>query len=200
MVITELQTKELSPSFGIGAHNFPLQPTSLDQSARLIEDLVKKYGFLVIRKSGLTDETHIALARHLGDLDDVKPYNKAGRANRLQYDELFDVGNIEADGSVIDPKSPRAQAGLENALFHKLAAPEHFANIEPADYPMGRHKLVQKHEPSGRMNLYLPAHIHHIENLTPEASKALFKKLFEHATLEKYRVTVEWEDVGDLVV
>ncbi|KAJ3949674.1 uncharacterized protein N0V96_000800 [Colletotrichum fioriniae] len=264
MAITELHTKELSPGFGIEAHNFPFQPDTLDQSARLIEDLVKKHGFLVIRKSGLTDETHIALARHLGELDDVKPYNKAGRVNRLQYDELFDVGNIEADGSIVDPKSPRAQAGLGNALFHvdssfnprravyslllahdlppkgtggstefcdtraawdgldedmkaeliekdyvachsilhskKLAAPEHFANIEPADHPMGRHKLVQKHEASGRMNLYLAMHIHHIENLTPEASKALFEKLFDHATQEQYRVVVEWEDVGDMVV
>lgn len=174
------------------------------------------------------------------------------------------MGNIEADGSIVDPKSPRAQAGLGNALFHvdssfnprragyslllahdlppkgtggstefcdtraawdgldedmkaeliekdyvachsilhskKLAAPEHFANIEPADYPMGRHKLVQKHEASGRMNLYLAMHIHHIENLAPEASKALFEKLFDHATQEKYRVVVEWEDVGDMVV
>ncbi|KXH32992.1 alpha-ketoglutarate-dependent 2 [Colletotrichum salicis] len=264
MNTTGLHARELSPGFGIEVHDFPLHPTSLDQSARLIEDLVKKYGFLVIRNTNLTDETHIALARHLGDLDDVKPYNKAGRANRLQYDELFDVGNIEADGSVVDPKSPRAQAGLGNALFHvdssfnprragyslllahelppkgtggstefcdtraawdgleggmkaeliennyvachsilqskKLAAPEHFTNIEPADYPMGRHKLIQKHQTSGRMNLYLAAHIHHIENLTPAASKALFEKLFEHATQEKYRVTVEWEDVGDLVI
>ncbi|KAK1621835.1 hypothetical protein BDP81DRAFT_511127 [Colletotrichum phormii] len=264
MNTTGLHTRELSPGFGIEAHSFPLHPTSLEQSARLIEDLVKEYGFLVIRKTNLTDETHIALARHLGDLDDVKPYNKAGRANRLQYDELFDVGNIEADGSVVDPISPRAQAGLGNALFHvdssfnprragyslllahelpprgtggstefcdtraawddleeemkvkliekdyvachsilhskKLAAPEHFANIEPADYPMGRHELVQTHELSGRMNLYLAAHIHHIENLAPAASKALFEKLFEHATQEEYRVTVEWEDVGDLVV
>ncbi|KAK1483672.1 alpha-ketoglutarate-dependent 2 [Colletotrichum tamarilloi] len=264
MAITELHTKELSPGFGIEAHNFPFRPDTLDQSARLIEDLVKKHGFLVIRKSGLTDKTHIALARHLGELDDVKPYNKAGRINRLQYDELFDVGNIEADGSIVDPKSPRAQAGLGNALFHvdssfnprragysmllahelppqgtggstefcdtraawdgldedmkaeltekdyvachsilhskKLAAPEHFANIEPADYPMGRHKLVQKHEASGRMNLYLAMHIHRIENLTPEASKALFEKLFDHATQEKYRVVVDWEDVGDMVV
>ncbi|KAK1676328.1 hypothetical protein BDP55DRAFT_693534 [Colletotrichum godetiae] len=238
MNTTGLRTKGLRPGFGIEVHNFPLHPTSLNQNARLIEDLVKEYGFLVIRKTNLTDEIHIALARHLGDLDDVNPYNKAG--------------NIKADASVVDRKSPSTQAGLDNALFHvdssfnprraehslllahelppkgtggnsleemkvelvekdyiacqsilhskKLAAPEHFADIEPTDNPMGRHKLVQNHEPSGRMNLYLAAHIHHIENLAVPDSKALFERLFEHATQEKYRVTVEWEDVGDLVV
>ncbi|KAK7460288.1 alpha-ketoglutarate-dependent 2 [Colletotrichum acutatum] len=89
-----------------------------------------------------------------------------------------------------------------HSILHikKFAAPEHFANIEPADYPMVRHKLVQKHKPSGRMNLYLAMHIPHIENLVPEGSKTLFEKLFDHATQEKYRVVVEWEDVGDMVV
>ncbi|KAJ0383122.1 hypothetical protein COL922a_011118 [Colletotrichum nupharicola] len=171
---------------------------------------------------------------------------------------------LPAIGSLVGPKSPRAQANRGNSFFHvdssfnprragyslllshelpppdvggntefcdtrkawdgldddfkkelleknyvachsilhskKLAAPEHFANIEPADYPMGRHRLVQKHERSGRMNLYLAMHIHPIEGLGAEESKELFEKLFEHATQDKYRVMVEWKDVGDLVI
>lgn len=212
----------------------------------------------------MTDESHIELARKFGELDDVKPYNKAGRKNRLKYDELFDVGNIEADSTIVSPDSPRAQAGRGNSLFHvdssfnprragyslllshelppastggstefcdtrsawdgldegtkryllendyiachsilhskKLAAPEHFANIEPADYPMGRHKLVQQHERSGRINLYIAKHIHHIEGLEQEESSALFEKLFNHATQDKYRAMVEWHNVGDLII
>jgi alpha-ketoglutarate-dependent 2,4-dichlorophenoxyacetate dioxygenase len=204
------------------------------------------------------------LARKFGELDDVKPYNKAGRKNRLKYDELFDVGNIESDGSIVDPLSPRAQANKGNSLFHvdssfnprragyslllahelpppgtggstefcdtraawddldealktelleqdyiachsilhskRLAAPEHFANIEPTDYPMGRHRVVQKHERSGRMNLYLAMHMHHIEGLDSGISEALIKRLINHAVKDKYRLTVEWYDVGDLVI
>lgn len=194
----------------------------------------------------------------------MKPYNKAGRKNRLKYDELFDVSNIEADDTIVDPLSPKAQASRGNSYFHvdssfnprragysllaahelpppgqggstefcdtraawdglpeelkarllkadhvachsilhskKLAAPEHFAAIEPADHPMGRHKLVQKHERSGRMNLYIATHIHHIEGLKPEQSKALYDELFEHATQDKYRSMVDWHNVGDLVI
>lgn len=65
---------------------------------------------------------------------------------------------------------------------------------------MGRHYLVQRHEPSGRMDLYLAAHIHHIEGLEPDKSAELFGRLFTHATGEKYVVEIEWRDVGDLVI
>ncbi|KAK2468991.1 hypothetical protein H9L39_19385 [Fusarium oxysporum f. sp. albedinis] len=89
-----------------------------------------------------------------------------------------------------------------HSILHskKIAAPQHFSNIEPADYPMGRHRLAQKHERSGRMNLYLAKHIHHIEGLSTKESQELFGKLFDHATQDKYRLEVEWRNVGDLVV
>lgn len=223
-----------------------------------------QYGVAVLRKTNLTDSTHIALAQRFGELDDVKPYNQAGRKNRLAYDELFDVGNIEADNTIVSPTSPRAQANKGNSFFHvdssfnprragyslllahelpppgtggatefsdtraawddlpdnlqrellinnyvachsilhskKLAAPDHFLGIEPADYPMGKHRLVQRHERSGRTNLYLAMHIHHIEGLDPKKSQELFDMLFKHATQEKYRVAVEWDNIGDLVI
>lgn len=282
LLTTRPQIKELNPGFGVVVDGLNFAERVTKESCCLIEELVKKvkllvitlrpwsltisfqYGVVVIRNSGLKDETHMELARSFGDLDDVKPYNKAGRKNRLKYDELFDVGNIEVDGSIVDPKSPRSQANRGNSLFHvdssfnprraglslllshelpppgtggstefcdtraawddldedtkkelldndyiawhsilhskKLAAPDYFANIDPADYPMGRHRIAQKHERSGRMNLYLAMHIHHIEGLEPEASKKLFDKLFVHATQDKYRLMVEWENVGDLVI
>lgn len=82
----------------------------------------------------------------------------------------------------------------------KLAAPEYFADLNPLDYPMGRHKLVQRHEASGRMNLYMAAHIHHLESDEPEKTQALLQKLYAHATQPKYTVEIEWENVGDLVI
>lgn len=65
---------------------------------------------IVIRNTKLNDEGHIDLARLFGELDDIKPYLAAGRKNRLKYDELFDVSNVEMDGSLVDPSSPRSQA------------------------------------------------------------------------------------------
>ncbi|CAH0045273.1 unnamed protein product [Clonostachys solani] len=258
------QYRELSPGFGLELTGCDFSKGVPKSMSLQIKELVVKYGVVVIRKTNLTDETHLELARTFGELDDIKPYLKAGRPNRLKYHELFDVSNVELDGSILDPLSPRAQANKGNSSFHvdssfnprragyslllahelpprgtggstefadtraawddlveakksalleadyiachsilhskKLAAPEHFAHIEPADYPMGRHKLAQKHEASGRMNLYLAAHIHHIEGISSEKSQALFDELFSHATQAKYRITIDWEDVGDLVI
>ena len=64
----------------------------------------------MLRSTNLTDESHIEFARRFGELDDIKPYIAAGRKNRLKYDELFDVSNVEMDGSLVDPESPRGQA------------------------------------------------------------------------------------------
>jgi alpha-ketoglutarate-dependent 2,4-dichlorophenoxyacetate dioxygenase len=82
----------------------------------------------------------------------------------------------------------------------KLASPEAFTDVEPQDFFMSRHKLVQKHEPSGRMNLYIAAHVHHVEGLPTAESDALVAELFAHATQPKYVLSVEWKNNGDLVI
>jgi alpha-ketoglutarate-dependent 2,4-dichlorophenoxyacetate dioxygenase len=89
-----------------------------------------------------------------------------------------------------------------HSLWHsrKTAAPEFFADIQPEDYFMSRHKLIQRHEPSGRTNLYIAAHVHHIEGLEPEKSKELFQTLYRHAMQPKYVLSVEWENDGDLIL
>lgn len=65
---------------------------------------------VVFRHTTLNDQSHIAFAKRFGELDDVKPYLAAGRKNRLLCDELFDVSNVEDDGSLVDPNGPRGQA------------------------------------------------------------------------------------------
>lgn len=40
----------------------------------------------------------------------MKPYIAAGRKNRLKYPELFDVSNVELDGTILDADSARGQA------------------------------------------------------------------------------------------
>lgn len=78
-----------------------------------------------------------------------------------------------------------------------------------------RHQILQRHEPSGRPNLYVGAHLHHIEEATGGVlldhgrerqgrevadSWALVQKLNAHATQDKYVVAVPWRDAGDLVI
>lgn len=226
-----------------------------------------QYGVLVFRKTSLTDETHIDLAARFGELDDITPYIKLGKPNRLASPYIFDVSNLEADGSVAPITSHRHAMNKGNTLFHvdssfnprragysllraaqlpppdcrggatefadsrtafddlpkdlkeelkkknyvaahslihsrKTASPEYLADIDPEAHFMSRHRLVQIHEPSGRWNLYIASHLHHIEDIEGgrPASDALREKLYRHATQKKYVVSVDWENEGDLMV
>lgn len=91
---------------------------------------------------------------------------------------------------------------VAHSLHHsrKTAAPTFFADLDPTALKMSKHRLVQLHEISGRMNLYIAAHAHHIEGLPVDQSTQLLKDLMDHCTQEKYRVSVNWEQPGDLVV
>ena len=71
---------------------------------------------MVFRGTNLNDKAHVEFARRFGELDDIKPYLAAGRKNRLEYDELFDVSNVEVDGSLVDPDGPRGQANKVREL------------------------------------------------------------------------------------
>ncbi|KAJ5761207.1 alpha-ketoglutarate-dependent 2-4-dichlorophenoxyacetate dioxygenase [Penicillium odoratum] len=117
--------------------------------------------------------------------------------------EFADIRTAFADlPSALQTKLREQDYIAAHSLWHsrKVAAPETFADIDPADYPMSRHRLLQRHEASGRETLYLAAHIHHIEGLTDGESKALFERLFGHATKPEYILRVKWENEGDLVL
>lgn len=91
-----------------------------------------------------------------------------------------------------------------HSLWHsrRLGAPESeiLKQVKPEDHFMARHKLVQLHEPSGRMNLYIAWHVHHIDGWTTEESQPLIENLLGHASQDKYTFQVNWENDGDLVI
>lgn len=61
---------------------------------------------------------------------------------------------------------------VRHSLWHsrKKASPEFFKDLDPEAYPMGRHRLIQRHEPSGRMNLYIASHVSSPLNVSIGAS------------------------------
>lgn len=64
----------------------------------------------------------------------------------------------------------------------KLAARVFFADIDPAKYSMGRQRLLQLYERSGRMDLYIAAQVYHIEGLREVEGSVHIEKLYNHAT------------------
>ncbi|PKS10942.1 hypothetical protein jhhlp_002700 [Lomentospora prolificans] len=86
------------------------------------------------------------------------------------------------------------------AQSRKLGSPEFFSDLVPSTFPMARHRVVQLHEQSGRMTLYVGAHLHHIEGLDEKESEELREYLKNWVAQDKYRVSVEWEQPGDIVI
>ncbi|KAJ4294087.1 hypothetical protein N0V90_007776 [Kalmusia sp. IMI 367209] len=258
-----IRVKELHPTFGAEIEGVDF-PNPSDEQFQEILVAMAKYGVCVFRKTGMDDKAHVEFSRRMGELDDIRPYMTSGRKMRYEYYELFDAGNVDEDGNVIDPNSPKAQYQRGNALFHvdssfnprrasfsllrayelpppghggntdfadsrtafdemphdlkaellerdyaaahcmahsrKVAAPEFFKDLDVSTQPMHTHKIVQKHEPSGRMNLYIAAHAHHVVGIDKVQSDALLKQLLDHVTQEKYRTSVAWENVGDMII
>lgn len=82
----------------------------------------------------------------------------------------------------------------------KTASPQALAKLDPDRYPFSRHKLVQIHQPSGRMNLYIPSHIRSIEGLSDQESADKLALLKKHVAQKKYTLSIEWLNGGDLVI
>ncbi|KAF4898714.1 Alpha-ketoglutarate-dependent 2,4-dichlorophenoxyacetate dioxygenase [Colletotrichum fructicola] len=84
----------------------------------------------------------------------------------------------------------------------KISNPDLFKDLDPSAYPMARHQLVELHQPSKRMNLYVGLYMHHIECAPKEDEEMadLQHKLLKHATQAKYQLHVEWHHPGDLVI
>jgi len=89
-----------------------------------------------------------------------------------------------------------------HSLFHsrKLGSPEFFKDVDPTEHKMHLHKIVQKHEPSQRMNLYVATHAHHIDGLPVQEGQEILDRLIKHCTQPKYTVSVSWHDPGDMIV
>jgi alpha-ketoglutarate-dependent 2,4-dichlorophenoxyacetate dioxygenase len=93
---------------------------------------------------------------------------------------------------------------ISHSLWHsrRLAAPdcEFLLGMNPEEHFMARHRLVQMHEPSGRPNLYIAHHAHHIDGLSQDDGQDIIRNLLGHATQKKYVFEVEWESNGDIII
>jgi alpha-ketoglutarate-dependent 2,4-dichlorophenoxyacetate dioxygenase len=82
----------------------------------LVEDLMREHAVLCIRDQGhIDDEQQLAFARKFGPLE--LPGNKPHNGGRVAFG-LYDVSNLNPDGSIADADSPRAKIAKGNELFH----------------------------------------------------------------------------------
>ncbi|KIH86321.1 alpha-ketoglutarate-dependent 2,4-dichlorophenoxyacetate dioxygenase [Sporothrix brasiliensis 5110] len=256
-------------TFGAEVHGADLATLS-DAGLDEIKAGIAKYGFLVFRDTGFDDDSHVAFSKRLGDLDNIARFLSPGRKMRYRHLELFDAGNLDADGNVLDPDSPRAHQAKGNCIFHvdssfnprrasycllravqlppagaggnttdfadsrtaydtlpadlqqqllannyvgrhciahsrKLADPEFYHDLDPGSQPHMRHHILQRHEPSGRLNLYVGAHLHSLETeakglVDADESTRLIQQLNAHVSSAPFVTSVTWQKPGDIVM
>ncbi|CAI4213639.1 unnamed protein product [Parascedosporium putredinis] len=147
-------------------------------------------------------------------LDLNSPRAHANRGNGLFHSDSSYNPAAPPTPSSAPPSSPAGTGGatqfgdsrtalaqLPEPLKSKLlAADYYFADIDPSTFPMVRHRITQLHEQSGRMTLYVGAHLHHIEGLPEEESAALRDQLKAWVGRDENVLTVDWEQPGDLVI
>ncbi|KAK5195894.1 hypothetical protein LTR92_004835 [Exophiala xenobiotica] len=157
----------------------------------------------------------------------MRRYMSDGRKPRYAFYELFNAGNIDDQGGVLDPDSPRAHYG-------KILPPGNGGNTEIANSrtiwdkldPSLQKELLEKdctvHHSIAQSRKFgsskffedldqtnagkngTPqtdsAHAHHIEGISKEESDALIKKLLDHVTRKTNTISVDWRQASDTII
>jgi alpha-ketoglutarate-dependent 2,4-dichlorophenoxyacetate dioxygenase len=82
-----------------------------------VEQAMARYAVLVIRDQHIDDEQHLRFSRAFGPLELPPNLGIKGQGRRLRR-ELYDASNLDAEGRVVEPDSPRRQYNRGNELFH----------------------------------------------------------------------------------
>jgi len=111
-----LETRPLHPLFmaEVSGVDFsrPIEP----ETFRAVVAAMDRYGVCVFRGTALTDETHIAFSRLFGELE-LAPRLFGKGLVRFGYPELFDAGNLDAEGRILTDERRRVY-NKGNALWH----------------------------------------------------------------------------------
>ncbi|TVY22772.1 Alpha-ketoglutarate-dependent 2,4-dichlorophenoxyacetate dioxygenase [Lachnellula hyalina] len=114
--INGLSVKPILGDFGAEVSGVDWTQVPLPED--LIRTLIRiqdKYAVLIFRDTGLDNERHVAFSAQLGRLE-VNP--AWGGSERVGTPYLFDVSNIESDGSLVKKDTRRWHHALGNALWH----------------------------------------------------------------------------------
>jgi len=108
-----MQIKPILPSFG--AEISGLDFASIDDSVQAkLQQAIDRWGVLVFRDTGLDDDGHVAFSRRFGYCE--KAPTSPNRPARFAHPELFNAGNLNADGTITS-QSLRQQR-LGDRLWH----------------------------------------------------------------------------------
>ncbi|OOF98694.1 hypothetical protein ASPCADRAFT_162357 [Aspergillus carbonarius ITEM 5010] len=105
-------------SFGAEIFGVDWKKPVPDELVKQLISLQDRYAVLIFRETGLDNARHIAFSQQLGEKLEINPFFYGRENDRLGEPLLFDVGNIELDGSLVKRDSRRWHHSLGNALWH----------------------------------------------------------------------------------
>ena len=94
-----LTVKPILPRFGAEISGIDITQPLDEAEQRDVVAAQDQWGVTVWRDTGLDDESHIAFSRIFGHLE-LAP-RASGRPARFAHQELFDAGNLDAEGNII---------------------------------------------------------------------------------------------------
>jgi alpha-ketoglutarate-dependent 2,4-dichlorophenoxyacetate dioxygenase len=100
-----LTVTPILPRFGAEISGVDITRPLDEATCAALVDAQNTWGVTVHRNTGLTDETHVAFSRIFGHLE-LAP-RPAGRPPRFARPELFDAGNLTADGQILQDEMIR---------------------------------------------------------------------------------------------
>jgi alpha-ketoglutarate-dependent 2,4-dichlorophenoxyacetate dioxygenase len=112
-----LQLKPLHPLFVAQASGVDLRRPPEGALVRDIETAMDRYGVLVFRDQPLDQDQQIAFARAFGT-PDIGLRRATRQPHRFKYEELIDISNVAADGSIAQRDSRRVASMVANQLWH----------------------------------------------------------------------------------
>ena len=100
-----IEIKPLHPTFGAEISGVDISKPLDDATGQALVDAQHRYGVCVYRDTGLDDAGHVAFSRIFGHLE-LAP-RPSGKPPRFEHQELFDAGNLDAQGHIIDNEMVR---------------------------------------------------------------------------------------------
>jgi len=88
---------------------------------RELEELIWKYGILIFRKTGLDNARHIEFTSSFGPLDSLAKYAAKPdelKTFRLGDYRLYDAGNVDNEGNILQPGDRMYEFRKGNVYFH----------------------------------------------------------------------------------
>ena len=100
-----ISIKPIKPNFGAEISGVDISKPLDEAAKQALIDAQNKYGVTVYRNTGLDDESHVEFSRIFGHLE-LAP-RPSGRPPRFERPELFDAGNLNTEGRIIEDEMVR---------------------------------------------------------------------------------------------